>query len=274
MPSSVKLATTDAPVWPALFVSHGTVHEALRSPELRADFAALRQALPAAPPTAVVVVSAHHLTAGGLAVGTAPRYAPLDKGFGPDYDFAYAPPGAPAVAAAVGQALTAAGVPWVADPGGGLDHGALIPLALLFPEARVPVMPLSLRRDLDPAFHLRAARALAPLRQSHGVLVLASGGAVHNRRAIVPLSGHALPPDDWAAGFDAFVANLLAQAPPGQAAETLIREAYAHPDFARAHPTAEHFLPLVFAAGLGERGTQVYRGFQWRNLSLSAYRFD
>lgn len=263
-----------APVWPALFVSHGTVHEALRSPALQADFARLRANLPAEPPAAVVVVSAHHLTPGGLAVGHAPRYTPLDEGFGPDYAFAYAAPGAPGAAEAVGRALTAAGVPWTADPAGGLDHGALIPLALLFPDAQVPVVPLSLRRDLDPAFHLRAARALAPLRHTHRLLVLASGGAVHNRQHIVPLSGHALPPDAWAAEFDDFVADLLARAAPGHAAETLVREAYAHPLFGLAHPTAEHFLPLVFAAALGEQATRLYRGFQWRNLSLSAYRFD
>ncbi len=262
----------NTPTQPALFISHGTLYEALFSPLLREDFQTMRQQV-ATRPDAIVIFSGHWQTPGGLEVTTISRQYQLEEGFGPEFQTGYAPPGHPALAREVAARLGAAGIRCGTDERRGLDHGALMPLLLLFPTAEVPVIQLSQRLDLDPAFHRRAAEALAPLRRRN-ILFIGSGGLVHNRQLIQPLSGHTPLPDAWARDFDAFIsASLRPDATAISPAERVI-QAYSHPPFALAHPTSEHYLPLVFAAAMGTTAKQIYNGFQWKNLSLSAFKFD
>ena len=194
---------------PALFVSHGTIFEALKSDYLRDGFRAIRQTQLPTPPDAIVVVSGHWLTR-ELTVTTAPRLFQMDEGFPPEFLVDYQPPGHPALAQQLSQLLTEAGIPVQADARRGLDHGALIPLRLLYPEADIPVVQLSLRYDLNPDFHRQVGEVLRPLR-GRNVLFIGSGGLVHNRDQIERFTGHASIPADWAASFDAFVSQQLSE---------------------------------------------------------------
>ena len=257
---------------PALFVSHGTIFEALQSEYLHDGFRAIRQTQLPTPPDAIVVVSGHWLTR-ELTVTTAPRLFQMDEGFPPEFLVDYQPPGQPALAQQLSRMLAEAGIPVQANARRGLDHGALIPLWLLYPEAAIPVVQLSLRYDLNPDFHRQVGEVLRPLRNQN-VLFIGSGGLVHNRDRIERFTGHAKTPDDWAARFDASVSQQLSE-PTGS--ETLARRligAYQHPAFGQAHPTTEHFLPSVMAAAMGDTAHKIFDGFQWKNLSMSAFRFD
>ncbi len=255
---------------PSVFISHGTMYEAFKSSELKADFAALRAQHFPTLPAAIVLFSGHWQT-DVVAVTTSPRLAQLDEGFPPEFRSAYQAPGHPALAHRIIDLITAAGIAARPEPHRGLDHGALIPLLLLFPHDPIPVVQLSQQAALDPVFHLRLAAALAPLRHEN-ILFVGSGGLVHNREEIVRFGGHALAPDNWAKAFDDFIAAELAD-PTDRNYPAKLLSAYQHPLFARAHPTSEHFLPLVFASGLGGQPTSIYDGFQWKNLSLRAYQF-
>jgi aromatic ring-opening dioxygenase catalytic subunit (LigB family) len=116
------------------------------------------------------------------------------------------------------------------------------------------------------------ATILAPLR-AENILFIASGGLVHNRNEIVKMSGHSLPPSNWANAFDNFVTNELLQENDIANADKMIK-AYENENFEMAHPTTEHFLPIVFASTFGKKVTKIYEAFQWKNLSMSAFKFD
>ncbi len=142
----------------------------------------------------------------------------------------------------------------------------------MFPEADVPVVQLSLHHSLDPAYHANIAQTLAPLLKEN-VLFIGSGGLVHNRHEFVRFGGSVLTPDAWAADFEELVVETLARdANDGGNAERLA-ELYRHPSFRQAHPTSEHFLPLVFMSAMGSEYEQINTGFQWKNLSMAAFRF-
>ena len=151
----------------------------------------------------------------------------------------------------------------------GLDHGAWVPLRLMYPKADVPAIQLSIQPERDAAWHYRLGAALAPLR-SEGVLVLASGGTVHNLRAVVWQGG---PAPDWAVEFDDWLADALAE---GREAE-LLDWVHRAPNPRQAHPSTDHLLPLFVAwgaAGKGARSERCHRGFTLGSLSMAAYRFS
>jgi 4,5-DOPA dioxygenase extradiol len=154
-------------------------------------------------------------------------------------------------------------------PAQGLDHGMWVPLRHMFPEADIPVVPISIQAKLDPAHHFVLGRALQPLTEE-GVLVMGSGGAVHNLRAL-GWKGDAAT-EAWAQGFDDWLFQTLAA---GRLEEAIAVSLKA-PEFRRAHPSTEHLLPLYVAlgaAGAGTRAEALHRGFALGNLSLAAYRF-
>jgi aromatic ring-opening dioxygenase catalytic subunit (LigB family) len=206
--------------------------------DLRAALEAIGPSLPRAP-RAIVVVTAHwEASEFAIASGAAPGLIYDYGGFPPHtYELTYPAPGDPALAEQIGQLLADAGIAHRLDPSHGWDHGVFIPLKVMFPDADVPVVALSLRRDLDPAAHLELGRALAPLRDDD-VLIVGSGSSFHH-------FAHFGSP--LAASFDDWLNDVVA-APAAERWERLTRWEDA-PAARHAHGREEHLIPLMVTAG-------------------------
>lgn len=223
------------------------------------------------PPRAILTVSAHWLEPAFAVTGARQPGLIYDYYGFPlhTYELRYSAPGDPALAARVAGLLGAAGLPCDQDALRGFDHGTFIPLKLMFPTADIPVVQLSLRRDLDPQAHFDAGRALAPLR-GEGVLIVGSGMSFHNMRGygdprFGPLSDE----------FDCWLSATVEAAPAERAARLAHWEAA--PAARLCHPprAEEHLLPLMVVAGAAAEG-HGRRVFSDRVLetTLSAFRFD
>lgn len=198
-------------------------------------------------PLAILVISAHwQAEAFTVNAQAAPPLYYDYYGF-PEhtYQLSWPAPGEPALAAAVRGRLAAAGLSSAEDHQRGLDHGVFIPLKLVFPEAEVPVVQLSLKAGLDPAEHLALGRALAPLREQ-GVLIIGSGMSYHNMARLKRGEGD-IDPDSRA--FDAWLSETVAL--PGEARALRLCDWTSAPGARDAHPEEEHLLPLFVAAGAG-----------------------
>lgn len=256
------------PTLPSLFVSHGAPTLALDPGATGAFWERLARELPQ--PEAVLCISAHWTTAAPAVSGPEHNETIHDfYGFPePLYRIRYPAPGAPALAARVADRLAAAGMPAVIEPRRGLDHGAWVPLRSMYPAADLPAIQLAVQPQRDARWHQRLGLALAPLRRE-GVLILGSGGAIHNLRALA-WEGGGTP--GWAVAFDDWLAENLAE---GRETALLDWEKAA-PHSRLAHPTPEHFLPLFVAwgaAGPGARGVRIHHGFDLGSLSMAAFRF-
>jgi len=253
---------------PTYFVSHGSPMLALDPGATGRFWEELGRSLPR--PDAVLCVSAHWMTT-VPAVSRAARPETIYDFYGfpePLYRLHYDPPGAPALADRAAELLQAAQLGPAIDPGRGLDHGAWCPLRSIYPNADVPVTQLAIQPRRDSRWHFKLGEALAPLRREN-VLILASGGAVHNLRDLDRGNGGT---PAWARAFD----DWLASAVEAGDTETLLDWERA-PEARRAHPTEDHLLPIFVAAGAGGRGSRgrrVYSGFSLGSLSLAAFRFD
>jgi 4,5-DOPA dioxygenase extradiol len=263
---------------PALFVSHGaTIFTASRGDPTHAWLASLARPLEVARPRAIVVVSAHYVTSGAWAVTSSAR-PPLmhDHPVRELYAERYAPPGDPTRATRIVESLHGARLSARLDAQRGLDHGAWLPLRAMVPNADVPIVMLSVNASASFEEHLAAGDALAPLRRD-GVLVLASGGVTHNqdefRQRYFRGADLAEAPPAWSERFDAWVTETLAIVDTAARREALALYAQ-HDDYPRAHPTPEHFWPLLVAAGAAseDAGERMHAGFQ-HGLSMSAFRF-
>lgn len=249
---------------PVLFVSHGAPTVALEAGSYADALAAFGAAHPR--PRAVVVVSAHWTTDWAVGITSGERHRLIhDFGGFPEalYALEYPAPGETAVAGRAAVLLDAAGFRPRLDSVRGLDHGAWIPLRLIWPAADVPVVQIALP-EVPAGALVRFGRALAPLRDE-GVILLASGGVVHNLAAV--RFGDAGPPDHWARAFDAWVAARL----EARDVPALIRWREIAPHAERSAPTTEHFDPLLVAAGSAreaDRLETIHEGFQHGNLSM------
>lgn len=249
---------------PALFVGHGSPMNALEDNAFTRAWRAVAAALPR--PRAVLCVSAHWETDGPrVTAREQPRTIHDFYGFPPElFRVQYPAPGAPALAervVALGAAHGAA-----RDTGWGIDHGAWSVLIRMYPEADVPVVQLSLDTGLSPAEHFALARALRPLRDE-GVLLLGSGNIVHNLR-LMRWESTAF---DWAEAFDARVAERIEQGDD----DALIDWRALGPGAALAVPTAEHYLPLLYALaqrGPGEKATFFAEGVTLGSISMRSVR--
>jgi 4,5-DOPA dioxygenase extradiol len=153
----------------------------------------------------------------------------------------------------------------------GLDHGVWVPLSLIYPQADLPVMQLSLQTDAPVAHHMAVGAALAPLR-GEGLLIIGSGGAVHNLDELGAGADEA-PPKPFVLAFDAWL-EAAVTAGDLNALMDYRRQA---PSAERSHPhPAEHFLPLLVAAGAAEGGAGrlLHRSFLYETLSMAAYRWE
>ncbi|MDP9007823.1 MAG: dioxygenase [Pseudomonadota bacterium] len=256
------------PTAPALFVSHGAPTFALEPGLLGPKLRQLGEGL--AGLAAVAVVSAHWQTAGVQVMRTAAPETIHDFGGFPPalYRLQYPAPGAPAVAADTAALLKAAGFDVSLDDGRGLDHGVWVPLLYLLPEAKVPVFQVSLPFAFDAKKALQLGRALKPLRQQN-VLVMGSGSLTHNLREI----GQTDPSYTmYAREFTAWVRRHV----QGRDVEALTDYRRRAPHAQRAHPTEEHFLPLLVAVGAGEDEDAVGvidGGMTYGVLSMESYVF-
>jgi aromatic ring-opening dioxygenase catalytic subunit (LigB family) len=189
----------------------------------------------------------------------------------PDHTYAirYPAPGSPELAGRVQTLLEAAGLVARLDMTRGFDHGCFAPLAVMYPDADVPVVQLSLKVGYDPGTHLAAGRALAPLR-NEGVLILGSGLSYHNLREFGPEAR------DASAAFDAWLQETLLHVPPAERSRRLLQWDAA-PAARRAHPREDHLIPLLAVVGAaeGEPAACVYHeeGF-FGGVTASSFRFD
>jgi 4,5-DOPA dioxygenase extradiol len=253
---------------PSIFVSHGAPTLAID----RVPAAEFLRALGAAigRPTAVLTVSAHwQARRAAASVAANPQTIYDFSGFAPElYRISYDAPGAPEVARRAVELLGIGGVDSELSNDRGLDHGAWVPLSLMYPEADVPVAQISLEAGLGPAEHMRVGAALVPLGRE-GVLVLGSGGAVHNLGRI---SWNGGDPPEWAKRFDAWLRDAVERG----AYDELARYRELAPDAALSHPTEEHLLPLLVAAGAGGAsgpGASLHESWTYGSLSMASYAF-
>lgn len=245
---------------PVVFVSHGAPDALLKSPEVVRCWIDIGQSLP--PPRAILAVSAHWETRVATAsLAGVPATIHDFSGFSPAlYQMQYGAPGAPDLAERVAQ-LTGGEL----HPSRGLDHGAWVPLKAMFPQASIPVTQLSVTHQ-SPETHLKLGQALSVLRDE-GVLILASGAITHNFAWIDWQTESDAPPLPQALAFSDWVAKQLRQQNSG-----MLCDYRAAPHGAAAHPTAEHFMPLLVAMGAGDASPSLHRlPFAYRGLSMDAY---
>jgi aromatic ring-opening dioxygenase catalytic subunit (LigB family) len=219
-------------------------------------------------PSAILVVSGHWETDGFAFTGAEQPGLIYDyRGFPPHtYQLRFDVPGAPWLAREAARLLADAGQKAHVDPDRGLDHGVFVPLKVAFLDADVPVVAMSVDRDLDPALHLAAGHALAPLRD-RGVVIVGSGMSFHNMR------GFGNPQFvEPARAFDVWLTDAVRRPAQARAAElTRWEEA---PAARLCHPEAEHLLPLMVAAGAGTKpGERIYND-ESLLTAISGFRFD
>ncbi|HEX5841634.1 MAG TPA: class III extradiol ring-cleavage dioxygenase [Pseudomonas sp.] len=253
---------------PSLFISHGSPMLALQPGASGPALAHLASQLPR--PRAIVVVSAHWESR-ELRVGSAAQPDTWHdfRGFPAElYRVQYPAPGEPQLASAIVQLLSAAGLPAQLDAERPLDHGAWVPLALLYPQADIPVVQVSLPSQQGPALQSQVGQALAGLR-AEGVLLIGSGSITHN---LGELDWQAAPDsiEPWAQAFRDWIVDKLA----GQDRAALQDYRRQAPHAARNHPSDEHLLPLFFAAAAGDQFKVEHSGFTYGALGMDIYSFS
>lgn len=251
---------------PVLFVGHGSPMNAIETNDFTRALENLAQKLPT--PQAVCVISAHWVTSGTHVLKAAhPETLHDFYGFPRAlYEVQYPAPGAVREADLVAQDLRA-----LPDETWGLDHGAWSVLRHMYPQANIPVFQVSLDQTRSFSEQLELGRELRSLRQK-GVLILGSGNLVHNLRAMQGEENS--PPFDWTREFDTLVKDAL---------DRRDAEALAHPDrwgdalFATAHPSTEHYLPILYCQGSSTEKDTVsypYTAFNYASLSMRMVLFQ
>ena len=263
---------------PSLFVSHGSPMMALEPSPARDFLSGLGARLPR--PRAILVLSAHHDAAheGGHITVTASPKPPTIHDFGgfPQalFDMRYPAPGDPALARRIVDLFADHGLAVAADADRGLDHGAWVPLSLIYPDADIPVVQLSVASGAPPEWHYALGRALAPLRDD-GVLIIGSGSMTHNLRAFrsarPPIDA---PAPEWVTGFTDWVAERFAAG----AVDDVLHAVERAPHGRDNHPTPDHILPLFAAMGAGTdadglHAARLHDSITYAILAMDVYAF-
>lgn len=254
---------------PVLFVGHGSPMNAIEDNPWSRGFRALGEEVP--PPKAILAVSAHWYVDGTFLTASVRPETIHDFGGFPEplYKIQYPAPGDPVLAMRAAGLLGLREEPLSAA--WGIDHGTWSVLLHMFPAADIPVVQLSIDRRLAPRDHLALGRALESLRHE-GVLIMASGNIVHNLRDAFGQMRHGThSPPPWATGFDADVALALGEGDAAFLAHALETE-----EGRLSHPTPDHYLPLLYAAGAAQGTGSVsfpITGFDMGSLSMRAAIF-
>jgi 4,5-DOPA dioxygenase extradiol len=257
---------------PSLFVPHGAPTFALRPGAAGAALTRIAEALPR--PRAIVVVSPHwHTAAPTVGFADRPRTIHDFGGFPEElYALQYPATGCKEASAEVLSALKEAGFAATGDDTRGLDHGAWLPLRLMFPDADVPVIPVSMQAHLGGTHHLAVGRALAPLTE-RGFLIIASGNLTHNLGDFQMAYRTGGPAPAYVREFADWIWQHL-EAGDLSALLDYRRQA---PGAVRAHPTEDHLLPLYVALGaarLGTRAQRLHAGIDDYVLAMDAFAFQ
>ena len=250
---------------PAAFIGHGSPMNALGTNRYTAAWQQFGQQVPR--PRAILVISAHwYINATAVTTMSRPRTIHDFYGFPRElFEVDYPAPGLPELAGEIAEAVRPTWVGADVDSWG-IDHGTWSVLVHAFPDAAIPVVQLSINAEQPLDYHLDLAGRLAPLRDQ-GVLIVGSGNIVHNLRVMNP----ALPDGgfDWATRFDDATADLLTSAPGD------VLRVQDHRDFTSAVPTPDHFIPMLYLAGLAaaDGGTPeiLVDGYTYGSLSMTSY---
>ena len=256
---------------PVLFVSHGAPTLPLEPGDTGAAWRKLGEQLPR--PSAILIISAHWETRiPTISRAVKPETIHDFSGFPAElYKLQYPAPGAPEMAQAAALALQQANIPVQLDDTHGLDHGAWVPLSLMYPEADIPVAQLSLQPEKNPAWHIALGRALRPLSEQ-GVLIIGSGSITHNLRALFSHPSDA-PTPHWVTEFCDWMAERI------DAGDLDALSAYRTraPHAVQNHPTDEHLLPLFVTLGAAktiEHAVHLNRVMTFGLLAMDAWVFD
>lgn len=250
---------------PAAFIGHGSPMNTLEVNDFTRAWRELGRTMPR--PRAVLAISAHWFIQSTAVTAMAqPRVIHDFYGFPAElFAFQYPAAGSPEVAEEIVEVVRSGHVELDQDSWG-IDHGTWSVLAHVFPAAEIPVLQLSVHADAPLSYHLELGARLAPLRD-RGVFILGSGNVVHNLRCIDWSYGDR--GFDWSERFDAHVRSIMTSDPAALAAVEK------HPDYRLAVPTAEHFLPLAYLAGLcaaaGEVAQPFAEGRTLGSLSMTSY---
>lgn len=253
---------------PAVFLGHGSPTNALDSNRYTAAWRRFGESIPK--PRAILAVSAHwYVNATAVTAMPHPRTIHDFYGFPKAlFEVEYPAPGSPELAEEIADIVKPQHVGLDRDSWG-LDHGTWSVLVHAFPQADVPVVQLSVHAQHDFDTHFALGARLAPLRE-RGVLIVGSGNVVHNLRAL-----QWAQPDlgfDWARRFDDAARAVLSENPSDAPA---LRS---HPDFGKSAPTPDHFLPLLYVAGLASAASRpldvLIDGYAFGSLSMAAYTLD
>jgi 4,5-DOPA dioxygenase extradiol len=255
-----------------LFVPHGSPMFALHPGAAGSAMTDVVSQL--ATPRAIVVVSPHWETAVPT-VGTATRLETIHDfgGFDPRlFEIQYPATGCPEAAQQVVAALQAAGLPVATDAQRGLDHGAWVPLRMMYPAADIPVIPLSIKSHASAAYHYALGEALRPL-TSKGFLIIGTGSITHNLRDYMICAHNNLPTPPYVRRFADWVATQLAQTD----FTPLINYRQTCADASPAHPTEDHFMPFFVALGAaGDKpdAERFYAGVDDYVIAMDGYCFN
>lgn len=264
-------AKSKSDTMPAVFISHGSPMVAIQSGPYQNALAGFGHA---ARPRAIVAISAHWGTGTSISITDDERHTTIhDFGGFPSalHQLTYDAPGSPELASRVADLLRTGGFIPAITKGRGLDHGTWIPLRLMYPEADIPVVALSVPLQLLPQELYRIGQSLAPLR-NEGVMVLGSGGVVHNLH-LVHFDDVNHPVDSWAAEFDDWFRDAVQQKRTAELFDFM----KIAPNARLAVPTFEHFAPVFPVLGAGSTGgevTTIYEGFEHGNISMRSFAVE
>ncbi|XP_011089345.1 4,5-DOPA dioxygenase extradiol [Sesamum indicum] len=272
---ATTMATEKKGIKETFYISHGSptlsIDDSLPARHFLKSF---RQKVLTEKPKAILIISGHWETSEPAVNAVSGPCETIYDFYGfPDvmYKLKYSAPGAPELATRVKELLLKSGFGSVhVDKKRGLDHGAWVPLMLMYPEADIPVCQLSVQTHKDAAHHYRLGKALALLKDE-GVLIIGSGAATHNLRMINRQNGDSVAP--WAYEFDNWIKEALLEGRYEDVNDYEEKAPYARV----AHPRPDHFYPLhvaMGAAGENTRGEVVHHSWSYGTLSYASYKFS